>query len=95
VRHETPALATRAARVRLDYGVQDGTDDRVVAYGRSTGDDAVVVVLNFAEDAATVSVSASAGETDLVSGDTVASDTGAGETVVDVDTVAVLPADGF
>ena len=93
LRTETPALSADGELVRVDYEVVEGADDRVVAYGRTTGDDAAVVVLNFAEDPATVTVSADTVATELLSGDDIAFDGGDGETVVTVDTVAVLPAE--
>jgi len=88
-RHELPALSAGAALVRTPYEVDEGASDRVVAYARTIDEDAVVVVLNFGADPATVSVPAVADTTDLVSGETVAGDDG---TSVTVDSVAVLPA---
>ncbi len=88
VRHDQPPLQTDAALERLEYEVETGEPDRVVAYTRTIGAESVAVVLNFGEGSATVEVSGVAGDTDLVSGEVVAE--GAH---VDVESVAVLPAD--
>ena len=92
-RHDITALSSDGDIERVEYEVRDGTDDRVVAYARTTGEEAVVVVLNFAEEPATVEVPAQAGETDLVSDSSVAA--ASGDSVVTVDSVAVLPADSL
>lgn len=89
-RHGLPALSTDADLVRVPYDVREGPSDRVVAFARATETDAAVVVLNFGTDPATVEVPDAAGETDAVSGQSVAAD---GDGVVTVDSVAVLPAD--
>ena len=89
LRREQPALSSEGELVRLDYESRDADADRVVAYGRMTGADAVVVVLNFGEEPATVEVPGHAGETDMVSGESV----GTGDGAVTVDSVAVLPAE--
>jgi len=91
VRKHTPALSADGDLRRVDYEVEDGWDDRVVAYGRVTDDEGVVVVLNFGEEAATVSVPDAAADHDLVSGAGV----GAGESTVTVDSAVVLPADSL
>ncbi len=88
-RHELPALSAGADLVRTSYEVAEGTADRVVAYARTGDEDAVVVVLNFGADPATVTVPAVADTTDLVSSETVAGDD---ETSVTVDSVVVVPA---
>ena len=90
-RNSITALSSAGDLERVDYEVVAGADDRVVAYARTTGEEAVVVVLNFAEDAATVSVPAEAGDIDLVTSESVGVE-GHGTTVA-VDSVAVLPAD--
>ena len=90
-RHEQPALAGRASLERLDADLRAGEADRVVAYRRASGDDAVTVVLNFGADPATVAVDA-ADTTDLVTGVDLA-DGGEEGRAVTVDSVAVLPAD--
>ncbi|ELZ24867.1 alpha amylase catalytic region [Halosimplex carlsbadense 2-9-1] len=96
LRGEQPALATAAALERVDYDLREGWDDRVVAFRRAveapmeTAEEersAVVVVLNFGADPATVAVDAAAGETDLLTGESVGEDDG-----LRVDSVAVLPA---
>jgi len=91
VRHDQPALSGSADFVETASEVHDGWADRVVTYGRTTGDDSVVVVLHFGEETATVDVPAATDTTDLVSGESVAADSGAGQTTVAVETVAVLP----
>ncbi|MFB6078113.1 MAG: alpha-amylase MalA [Halarchaeum sp.] len=88
-RREVDALSGDAALVRVPYDVASGAPDRVVAFARDAGDDAVAVVLNFGDDPATVSLDAAADDTDLVSGDAVGTDDGR----VRVDSVAVLPAE--
>ena len=90
-RKSVTPLTSEGDLQRVDYDVQEGWDDRVVAYARTTDEEGAVVVLNFGEDPATVSVPAEAGETDLVSGDNVGADGDA----VTVDSVAVLPADSL
>jgi len=99
LRRERPALATAAALDRVDYEVREGWDDRVVAFRRTVeapadaagddreAEDAVVVVLNFGAEPATVAVDAAAGETDLLTDEPV--DDSAG---LRVDSVAVVPA---
>ncbi|UIO99053.1 DUF3459 domain-containing protein [Halobaculum sp. CBA1158] len=86
LRDERPALAHRAALSRVEYAVRDGDPRSVVAFRREAvaeGDgsdddgrsgDAVVVVLNFAEETARVRVDAPATATDLVTGERVAAD---------------------
>jgi glycosidase len=91
VRHDQPALSGSADFVETANEVHDGWADRVVTYGRTTGDDSVVVVLHFGEETVTVDVPAATDTTDLVSGESVAADSGAGQTTVAVETVAVLP----
>jgi hypothetical protein len=101
LRGERPALATAAALDRVEYDVLEGWDDRVVAFRREVeapadaadggegGDaDAVVVVLNFGAEPATVAVDAASSVTDLLTGESVGADDG-----LRVDSVAVLPAD--
>jgi glycosidase len=90
-RKSIPALSADGDLQRVDYEVQEGWDDRVVAYARTTSEEGAIVVLNFGEEAATVSVPAEAGETDQVSGEHVGADGDA----VTVDSVAVLPADSL
>jgi hypothetical protein len=101
LRDEVPALATAAALERVSYDVREGWDDRVVAFRReravteSDADadaataetDAVVVVLNFGAEPATVAVDAAAGATDLLTGASVEAGDG-----IRVDSVVVLPA---
>jgi len=89
-RADTPALDGRGEYTRVDYEVHDGADDRVVAYAREHDDsDPVIVALNFAEDPATIGCDAVTEATDLVSGETSANEDG-----LEVDSVAVFPADG-
>ncbi|QPV62517.1 DUF3459 domain-containing protein [Halosimplex litoreum] len=89
LRGERPALATAADLERVEYDVREGWDDRVVAFRREGGesDDAVVVVLNFGAEPATVAVDAASSATDLLTGESVATVEG-----LRVDSVAVLPA---
>ena len=91
VRHDQPALSAAADLVRVPYEVRDGPSDRVVAYARTTGEDAAVVVLNFGSEQTTVGLPVETGETDLVSGEQRGA-TGDGDTTVTVDSVAVFPA---
>ena len=90
VRKHTPALSADGELRRVDYTVEDGRDDRVVAYARATDEEAVVVVLNFGEESATVSVPEEAADHDLVTDDDVGTDEG-----VAVDSAVVLPADSL
>ncbi|QLC34966.1 alpha-amylase (plasmid) [Halarchaeum sp. CBA1220] len=98
MRREMPALAAGGDLRRLDYEVVEGDDERVVAYGRvapdatasgSDGDprdaDAAVVLCNFAEGSATVSLDVDAAAVDAVTGDALGGD------AVTVDDVVVLP----
>jgi len=91
VRHGQPALSGTADFVEAEHDVLDGWSDRTVAYGRTTGEDSVVVVLHFGEDTATVDIPAATGRTDLVSDESVAVDSSGGDTTVEIDSVAVLP----
>ncbi|MFC4448857.1 alpha-amylase family glycosyl hydrolase [Halorussus aquaticus] len=72
-------------------------DDRTVAYARDDGDSRVVVVLNFGEESREVAVGEIAGETDLLTGASVAvggsAETGDGTTVEVADAV-VLESEG-
>jgi glycosidase len=89
-RHTVTPLTSEGDLSRIEYAVLDGVDsDRVVAYGRHTGDEAVAAVLNFGEDQATVDVPSVTDTTDLISGQSVAAD----DNAVTVDSVVVLPAD--
>ena len=90
-RSEVPALQADATFHRVDRRVESGPDrDRVVAYGRVApgGDEAAVVVLNFAGEAATVALDAAVEGRDLVTGEDRRTESG-----VAVADVAVLPAD--
>ncbi|WP_324664672.1 alpha-amylase MalA [Haloarcula sediminis] len=91
VRKGTAALSTDGEVRRVDYTVEDGWDDRVVAYARATADEAVVVVLNFGEEPATVSVPEEAADRDIIADENVGADGGA----VTVDSAVVLPADSL
>jgi glycosidase len=90
-RRDRPALGADASLDRLDADVLDGSADRVVAYRRATDDDALTVVLNFADEPATVGVAA-ADATDVVTGADLAREGGEG-VAVRVENVAVLPAE--
>ena len=92
-RHARPALSADADLVRIPYDVREGPSDRVVAYARTTGADAAVVVLNFASEQATVGLPVETGDTDLVSGESRGA-TADGATTVAVDSVGVFPTDG-
>jgi len=89
-RKSISALSSEGDLERVDYDVTNGHDDRVVAYARTTDDEGAVVVLNFGEGTATVSVPDEAGETDLVADEHVGTHDG-----VTVDSVTVLPADSL
>jgi len=82
-RAERPALESDAALERIDYAVQSGDPERVVAYARrAPGDgsdadeDAVAVVLNFGADPATVSLDPAVDATELTTGENCATDSG-------------------
>ncbi len=91
VRDEHPALQHRAALSRIDYAVQEGEVDSVVAYRREGADgEAVVVALNFASGAATVDLDVAVGGDDIVTGEAVGADDG----TVTVDDVIVVPVHG-
>ncbi|MDS0220581.1 alpha-amylase family glycosyl hydrolase [Haloarcula sp. S1AR25-5A] len=92
VRHDQPALSAEADLVRIPYEVRDGPSDRVVAYARTTEDDAAVVVLNFGSEPTTVGLPIETDETDLVSGDHRGAGGDSDGTAVTVDSVAVFPA---
>jgi len=87
-RHEHAALEHGAPLERVSWDVVEGDADQVVAFARCApaSADAVVVVLNFGDDAARVALGPNTDPTDLVTGDDVA----AGETRR-VEHVAVLP----
>ncbi|MEF8851712.1 MAG: alpha-amylase MalA [Haloarculaceae archaeon] len=92
-RHDRSALGADASLDRLGADVREGHSDRVVAYRRATTEEAVTVVLNFADEPAVVAVDAG-GSTDVVTGDDLAAgecdgDDGDGVTVR-VENVAVL-----
>jgi len=91
VRKHTPSLSTDGDLQRVDYEVETGWDDRVVAYARATDEEAVVVVLNFDEDPATVSVPEEAADHDIVTDESV----GAEGSAVTVESAVVLPADSL
>ena len=86
LRDELPALRAREVR-RVACDVTVGDSERVVAYERpgDDGEDSVVVVLNFADEAATVDVGRDVDTTDLFSRTNVGSEAG-----LRVDDVAVL-----
>jgi len=96
-RTETSALAADASLDRVAFEVVDGAPAPVVAFERDATDGttaadataSAVVVLNFADDPATVRVGPSTGGTDLVTGESVATDDG-----LRVDDVVVVPVDG-
>jgi len=88
-RRDVTALESAATLHRIEWTVQSGAADRVVAFGRVHGDDAVVVVLNFGPETATVELPMATGTTDAVSGKAV----GTGEGGLRVDSVLVVPAE--
>jgi glycosidase len=84
-RQTEPALAHRADLGRIDYAVVDGDPDAVVAYARTPagerGDgappgDALVVVLNFAAEPATVQFDPPVHSSDVLTGQDVAMEDG-------------------
>lgn len=85
-RQAQPALATEAALERVSYEVIEGWEDRVVAYARVGDEQTVVVILNFGEEPARVTLDAVTASRDLVTG----SDVGDGESIM-VRDVVVLP----
>jgi len=100
LRRSMPALSGDADLRRIEYGVEEGDPERVVAYGRVDGSgatgregtdgaresEAAVVVCNFGEDPATVSPEPQVRPVDAVTGADVG--TAAGVRVADV---VVLP----
>jgi cyclomaltodextrinase len=92
VRRDQPALSADADLVRIPYEVRDGPSDRVVAYARTTPEDAAVVVLNFSSEPTTVGLPAGTDDTDLVSDEYRGAADSGGATVT-VDSVGVFPAD--
>jgi glycosidase len=99
LRRSMPALSGDADLRRIGYEVAEGDPDRVVAYGRvasgatdggdadsAGGSDAAVVVCNFGEDAATVSLDPGVRPVDAATSEDI--ETEAGVRVADV---AVLP----
>jgi carbohydrate-binding DOMON domain-containing protein len=105
LRDAEPTLQSAAAFVDVGYEVPGpGGTDEVVAFGRRTDGAASVVVVNFGEAPARVRLSGTVGTRDAFTGQDVAAagdgttpagtgvGVGAGETVVEVDTLAVLPA---
>ena len=91
VRKQTDALSADGDLQRVDYEVEEGWNDRVVAYARATDAEAVVVVLNFGEEPATVSVPEEAADHDIIADEGV----GAEGAAVSVDSAVVLPADSL
>ncbi|SDM05682.1 Glycosidase [Halogranum gelatinilyticum] len=89
LRDEVPALRAREVD-RVGCDVVGGDSEAVVAYERTDGEDdtVVVVVLNFADESATVALNRAVDTVDLFSGSDVNSDKG-----VRVDDVAVLRVD--
>ncbi len=92
VRHDHPALAADAALLRVPYDVHVGTSDRVVAYARRTDGEAVVVVLNFGAQTATVTVPAAADSTDSLTDTDCGVTDAPTATTVTVEDAVVLPA---
>jgi len=102
-RNATPALAADASLDRVAFEVAAGAPAPVVAFAREStaatdpdssgkgadsSGDRVVTVLNFGDRPATVSVGPATGETDLVTGESVATDDG-----LRVESVVVVPAE--
>ena len=77
-----PELGSGAALARVDY---EADTDRTVAFAREGESGTVVCVLHFGEGSATVSVDGPVDATDLVSGESLATDEG-----LEVDDVAVF-----
>ncbi|PSP45980.1 alpha-amylase [Halobacteriales archaeon QH_10_70_21] len=90
VRGRHSALSPAGTLERVPYEVRHGPEEAVVAFARSTEEAAVVVVLNFGSEPATVAVPAVAGTTDLVADASVAAE--APGTTVSVESIVVLPA---
>lgn len=89
LRHDQPALSSAARIQRVGYEIQAGDADRVTCYGRLTDDEAVVVVLNFSDSPARVTLSVEVDTTDLVSDTDLGTDEAG---TVAVDSVAAFPA---
>jgi glycosidase len=75
-----------------DHGGRGDSDAEsgVVAYARENENRRAVVVLNFGSDPVDVTVEEAVGETDLVTGEHVVTDSGGDSTTLTVDSVAVL-----
>jgi len=106
-RRDHPALGPAGDVSRVDYHVASGDlserpivasgdvhPDDVVAFRRRDGDEALVVVLNFAPAEASVAVEADHGERDLVSGERCVVEDADGTERIRVDEVAVVPVAG-
>ena len=106
-RRDHPALGPAGDVSRVDYHVASGDlserpivasgdvhPDDVVAFRRRDGDEALVVVLNFAPAEASVAVEAGHGERDLVSGERCVVEDADGTERIRVDEVAVVPVAG-
>jgi glycosidase len=89
VRGRHSALSPAGTLERVPYDVHHGPEEAVVAFARSTEEAAVVVVLNFGSEPATVAVPAVTGTTDLVADASVAAE--APGTTVSVESIVVLP----
>ncbi|SFR69410.1 alpha-amylase MalA [Halogeometricum limi] len=85
IRNETPALGYDGTYHRIDYGADT---DRAVAFRRELNGDAYVCVLNFGEDAATVTLGddVEVDSENLVTGEDTATADG-----LEVEHVAILP----
>jgi carbohydrate-binding DOMON domain-containing protein len=94
IRDRAPALQSAASFVDVGYDVTGGSTGDVVAFGREADGEAAAVVLNFGDAPARVELSGAVGTRDAFSGQDVAigRDARTDATVVEVGTLAVLPA---
>ena len=89
-RAEHPSL--RSERVEaVECTVETGAEDALLAYARGSGDQRVIVVVNFDDSEAVVRLSEPVESTDLVTGRSLESSTAGDDVRVPVDSVVVLP----
>jgi hypothetical protein len=106
VRAAHPALGPDGAVERVDYHVASGDlseqpivvsgdvhPDDVVAFRRYTGEESLVVVLNFAPETASVAVGAEHGDIDLVTDESCVVADGEGTERIRVSDVAIVRAE--
>jgi glycosidase len=86
--HESPVLGPESGLVRAAYRTE--TPDDVLVFGRESGDEKRVVVVNFAAEPRTVDLRPVVDATDCVSGEDIGVERTEDSLTVEVDTVAIL-----